>query len=99
MPKTKKNKTRRFVVKKGLVGGPLSDEAMRFLAHKGLTKMDLIRSIADADGALKRGTKTMGPFLFTIIPMSSPSSEDLAHLGGVYIYVSYKDNLKDKAMI
>ena len=93
----KASKTRRFVAKKGLVGGPLGDEALRFLEFKGMTRTDLVNMIGkNPDGSFKRGSKTMGAFIFTVIPKAAANN---SVLGSVFIQVQYKDNLKDKVMI
>ena len=102
MPKSRKvskkrSPTRKFVVKKGLRGGPLIEEAKQYLEFKGITAMELkARLGVKADGSLTRGSKTMGPFIFTC-ERSNIGGGKLSDVSFLHVY--YKDGAKKDGMI
>ena len=101
---TKKNKTVKCPVEKGLKGGRFHEEVMRFISCK-FPDVPSIRSYLldtigrNPDGSLKRGTKKIGPFRFTVIPMNAATAASLPHYGGAYIKIHYDDNSKDYIML
>ena len=101
MPKSSKasrknNRTRKFVAKKGLVGGNLIDEAKRFLEFKGISRTELIDMLGkNPNGSLKRGAKNIGPFKFTV-ERSQVARGVLSETA--FLYVNYKDGAQRDAV-
>lgn len=90
-----KKAPKRFVVKKGLMGGRLIDEVNRFLKFKGITGAALVESIArQPNGSLKRTKKNIGPFSFIVDPVGG-----IPELGNCFIGINYKDGHPRDGMI
>jgi hypothetical protein len=92
-PKTvnrqRSNKTRKFVVTKGLQGEFLAAEARKYLASKGLEARDVMMKLGrKSDGTPTRGSKKVGPFVFRCERTNNGEGKG----DRVFLYVHYKDS-------